>query len=133
MQSNFYVEREGVLFFQFANSAPTGGGSAGYGERAYDWNNKVTFAMKASEIGLLLSSDGKSLDLFHDPEMGKEVCLQHDPLAAQHNRCLQCDRLAAQHNRYCSKGFDLEHDPNKERGYGAMDVYPTPAYLMQHA
>ena len=50
-------------------------GGGGYGNRSYNWEHKLTFALKAVELGNLLDErlTSKGFDLFHDPDMGKPV------------------------------------------------------------
>jgi hypothetical protein len=47
----------------------------GYGNRTYNWEQKITFAMKPAELGNFLEEKifSKGFDLYHDPEMGTAV------------------------------------------------------------
>jgi len=69
-----YIEREGVIFMEFASVAGGGAGGQGFGERLYDWSSKVVFALKPTEAGYLLDKDltMKGFELFHDPDKGRE-------------------------------------------------------------
>lgn len=40
------VKREGVLLLEFASTAAGQGQQSNFGNRSYDWSNKVTFALK---------------------------------------------------------------------------------------
>ena len=70
-----YVDREGVLFMEFAATNATAQQQQGYGNRSYNWDQKLVFAMKPTELGHFLD-DGliaKGFDLFHDPDKGGAV------------------------------------------------------------
>lgn len=58
------VEREGSLFVEIA--------PVGSVPREYDWSQKITFALNATECGeLLVTQDfSKALEFVHDPGAG---------------------------------------------------------------
>jgi hypothetical protein len=49
-----------VLFLEFARAIEGQ-------QRAYDWNNKVTWGMGVSELSTILASPNQQHDFFHDP------------------------------------------------------------------
>ena len=60
------VSRPGVMLLEFALSS---------GPREYDWTNKGTFSLDATECAEVVSFDVKSkgfLEFLHDPNMGSE-------------------------------------------------------------
>jgi len=85
-KGNSYVSREGTMLLEFANAnqnaAPQGPGA----NRTYSWDQKVTFALSALELGSVLSDDGKGVEFYHDPGKGtpnegsirKTLKLQHN-------------------------------------------------------
>ncbi|KAG2500995.1 hypothetical protein HYH03_000817 [Edaphochlamys debaryana] len=70
-----FVDRDGTMLLEFANANSSGPVSPG-ANRTYNWGNKVTFALSATELGNILASDlgasKEGLTLFHDPvKLGK--------------------------------------------------------------
>lgn len=48
----------------------------GYGERNYSWDQKLVFALKATELGTLLdgkTAESQGISLFHDPDKNTAV------------------------------------------------------------
>jgi hypothetical protein len=66
------VSREGAILLEFASVSQGTGGQSGYGERAYNWDDKIVFALKGVEAANLL--DQKKIN---DPSAG--ISLIHDP------------------------------------------------------
>ncbi|MEW5304859.1 MAG: hypothetical protein WDW36_007440 [Sanguina aurantia] len=73
------LDRAGDMRLEFA--IPSGGSDAGGGRprmgqaRAYGWDNKIQFAMSATELGTMvcgigLEPGGAGIDFQHDPNMG---------------------------------------------------------------
>ena len=57
------------MLLDFANVTAATSNSRGVGERQYDWAGKLTFSMKAGELGQLFTHDFPSapeLRLMHD-------------------------------------------------------------------
>ena len=61
---DYAVERNGVMLLEFANST---------GERSYNWAQKKTFALSATEMGELIAQPG----------LGQQVQFYHEPLGGQ--------------------------------------------------
>eukprot|EP00191_Tetraselmis_sp_GSL018_P024016 CAMPEP_0177626140 /NCGR_PEP_ID=MMETSP0419_2-20121207/30492_1 /TAXON_ID=582737 /ORGANISM="Tetraselmis sp., Strain GSL018" /LENGTH=221 /DNA_ID=CAMNT_0019127169 /DNA_START=123 /DNA_END=785 /DNA_ORIENTATION=+ len=55
------IERQGTMFVEFA---------AAVAERQYDWENKLTFALNAIELGTLMECAGSKNEFYHDPGKG---------------------------------------------------------------
>ena len=71
------VSREGAILFEFANVAQGSGPQSGYGDRSYDWENKLTFALKGVEAANLLdaaklSNPQSGISLIHDPNINTD-------------------------------------------------------------
>ncbi|GBF95771.1 hypothetical protein Rsub_08207 [Raphidocelis subcapitata] len=56
----FVVDRQGKLLLEFAAST---------GERSYGWDQKVSMAMSATELGQIFSDPSQEHSFFHDPNM----------------------------------------------------------------
>jgi hypothetical protein len=58
------LDRNGVLLLEFANSI---------GERQYDWQNKITFALSVTEMAQIFlmpgGLQGNGVQCYHDPNM----------------------------------------------------------------
>ncbi len=66
VKGNRVVGKEGMLVMEFAPSA----GSA----REYNWGQKVTFGLSATECGELLAADkSKTIEFTHDPYAGGKL------------------------------------------------------------
>lgn len=97
------LERQGVLFLEFANSV---------GTRSYDWQNKITFALSVSEMASIFMVPGalstKGVSCFHDPGMQTDTqgqvrtrpCLRHVCLAWRRWACPDGTIVLTQHARF---------------------------------
>jgi len=77
--TGWQVDREGVVLFEFANVAGGSGSQSGYGERSYAWDQKITFALKATELAQIVDLDNnptRTVSMFHDPNKGNETAGQ---------------------------------------------------------
>ncbi|KAK9820828.1 hypothetical protein WJX74_010313 [Apatococcus lobatus] len=65
---SYTISRAGTLLVEVA-PAQQGTGTRP-GERRYEWDSKVTFALSASELGEMIASQGRGIQpIFHDPGM----------------------------------------------------------------
>jgi Whirly transcription factor len=65
--NGYVLDRKGVMFLELATGS----------NRQYDWQNRVSFALSATEMsslflvnGALTADGGKGIQLYHDPNMG---------------------------------------------------------------
>jgi len=59
---DWVIEREGKIQLEFAPSVPNQ-------TRVYDWSKKQIFHLSVTELGEIMTSAERGLDLFHDPGM----------------------------------------------------------------